>query len=166
MTADNAFADAESPLFRAVLTPYRSLSPAGFGAVMAIFVLGSFTVCLAFWLIGAWPVVGFCGLDIALLQLAFRLNYRSARMAEEIRLTRDLLSVRKITANGFAVETGFNPYWARLEIDRHPAIGITALRIASHGRRLDIARFLGPRERETFAKALSAALAGVRMAPR
>jgi uncharacterized membrane protein len=164
MTADNAFADAESPLFRAVLTPYRSLSPAGFSAVMAVFVFGSFTIGLAFWLLGAWPVVGFCGLDIALLQLAFRLNYRSARVAEEIRLTRELLSVKKITASGFTVETGFNPYWARLEVDRHPAIGVTAVRIASHGRRLDIARFLGPHERETFATALGAALAKARTA--
>ena len=157
MTADNAFADAESPLFSVVLTPYRSLSPAGFNAVMAIFIAGSFTIGLAFWLLGAWPVVGFCGLDIALLQLAFRLNYRSARMAEEICLTRRLLLVKKIAASGHAIETGFNPYWARLEVDRHPAIGVTALRIASHGRRLDIARFLGPRERETFAAALRGA---------
>ena len=164
MTADNAFADAESPLFDAVLTPYRSLTPAGFHAVMAVFVVGSFTIGLAFWLLGAWPVVGFCGLDIALLQLAFRLNYRSARMAEEIRLTRRLLVVKKITASGQAIETGFNPYWARLEVDCHPAIGVTALRIASHGRRLDIARFLGPRERETFAAALGAALAKARNA--
>src|SRR5260221_11734521 len=100
MTADNAFAAAESPLFSAVLTPYRSLSPAGFNAVMAIFIAGSFSIGLAFWLIGAWPVVGFCGLDIALLQLAFRLNYRSARMAEEIRLTPEVFSGRKITAGG------------------------------------------------------------------
>ena len=162
MTADNAFADAESPLFKAVLTPYRSLSPAGFNTVMAIFLFGSFSIGLAFWLMGAWPVVGFCGLDIALLQLAFRLNYRSARIAEEISLTPRLLSVKKITAAGHETEAGFNPYWARLEIDRHPAIGVTGLRIASHGRRLDIARFLGPRERETFAAALGAALAKVR----
>jgi uncharacterized membrane protein len=85
-------------------------------------------------------------------------------MAEEIRLTRRLLLVKKITAGGAAVETGFNPYWARLEVDRHPAIGVTALRIASHDRRLDIARFLGPRERETFATALGAALAKARSA--
>src|ERR1700693_347010 len=164
MTADNAFAGAESPLFKAVLTPYRSLSPAGFNAVMAVFVLGSFTIGLAFWLLGAWPVVGFCGLDIALLQLAFRLNYRSARMAEEIRLTRELLSVKKITASGFAVETGFNPYWARLEVDRHPAIGVTAVRIASHGRRPGIAPFLRRCAREASAAALAAALAKAGMA--
>jgi uncharacterized membrane protein len=164
MTADNVFGDSESPLFDAVLTPYRSLTPAGFNAVMAVFVVGSFTIGLAFWLLGAWPVVGFCGLDIAALQFALRLSYRSARIAEEVRLTRQLLSVRKIGANGFAVETGFNPYWARLEVDRHPAIGVTAVRITSHGRRLDIGRFLGPRERETFADALDAALAKVRAA--
>src|ERR1700676_1097854 len=164
MTADNAFADAESPLFKAVLTPYRSLSPAGFNAVMAVFVFGSFTIGLAFWLLGAWPVVGFCGLDIALLQLAFRLNYRSARMAEEIELTRELLSVKKITASGVAVETGFNSYWARLEVDRHPEGGAAAPRTAPQARRLDIAHFLAPRDRETFAAALAAALAKVRMA--
>jgi uncharacterized membrane protein len=162
MSADNAFASAEAPLFAAVLKPYRSLSPAGFNLVMAVFVFGSFTIGLAFWLLGAWPVVGFCGLDIALLQFAFRLNYRSARIAEEIRLTRALLSVKRIAANGHEVETGFNPYWARLEVDRHPAIGVTALRIASHGRRMDIARFLGPRERETFAARLDAALSAAR----
>src|SRR5579862_3498441 len=164
MSADNVFADPESPLFNAVLTPYRSLTPAGFNAVMAVFVIGSFTIGLAFWLLGAWPVVGFCGLDIAALQFAFRLSYRSARMAEEIRLTRQLLSIKKIGADGFAVETGFNPYWARLEVDRHPAIGVTALRIASHGHRLDVGRFLGPREREKFADSLGAALAKIRAA--
>lgn len=152
-------------IFSVVLKPYRSLTPRGFALVMLAFAACAFTLGFFFWLEGAWPVVGFCGLDILGLQVAFRLNYRSARAAEEISLTRDRLTVRKTAANGRQTETGFNPYWARLEVDRHPQIGVTGVRIASHGSRLDIARFLGPREREKFAAALAAALARARMAP-
>ncbi len=155
----------EPPVFSAVLRPYRSLSPQGFGLLMVAIGLCSFAIGLGFWLMGAWPVVGFCGLDILLIQVAFRLNYRSARAAEEISLTRDRLSVTQVSPRGEAVETGFNPYWARLEIDRHPEIGVTALRIASHGARLAIGAFLPPCERESFAAAFSAALARVRGAP-
>ena len=41
---------------------------------------------------------------------------------------------------------------------------MTGVRIASHGKRLAIATFLGPRERENFATALGAALAEARAA--
>ena len=165
MNSGNATMPEDRPIFAAVLRPHRSLSPRGFAVLMAAIVACSFTVGLAFWLMGAWPVVGFCGLDVALVQLAFRLNYRSARAAEEISLTRERLSVTQISPRGFAVETGFNPYWARLEIDRHPEFGVTALRIASHGVRLAIGTFLPPSERETFAAAFGAALAKVRTSP-
>jgi uncharacterized membrane protein len=154
-----------SPIFSAVLRPHRSLSARGFAVVMLLVVAGSFTISFVFWLRGAWPVVGFFGLDIFLVQLAFRMSYRQARAAEEYRLTQGHLSVRRTTPSGRSTEVAFNPYWARLEIDRHPEFGVTGLRIASHGSRLDIARFLGPRERERFAEALGAALAQVRAAP-
>lgn len=152
----------EAPLFTATLRPYRSLSPRGFAILMTAIAACAFAIGLTFWLAGAWPVVGFCGLEIVLIQAAFRLNYRAARASEEIRLTRRELSVRQTTARGSATETGFNPYWARIEVDRHPEFGVTGVRIASHGRRLDLGRFLGPREREQFAAALGSALARVR----
>jgi uncharacterized membrane protein len=165
MLSANAPELDEPPIFSAVLRPYRSLSPRGFAILMCVILACTTSIGLAFWLLGAWPVVGFCGLDVVLVQFAFRLNYRAARAAEEISLTRERLSVRKISPSGVAVEAGFNPYWARLEIDRHPEIGVTGVRIASHGDRLDVARFLGPREREGFAVALGAALARLRTLP-
>ena len=152
----------ETVVFSAVLRPHRSLSPRGFGLLMAAIALCSFFVGIAFWMMGAWPVVGFCGLDILLIQWAFRLNYRDARASEEVHLTRERLSVTQISPQGIARETGFNPYWARLEVERQPEIGVTALRIASHGARLAIGAFLPPVERESFAAAFSEALAKVR----
>jgi uncharacterized membrane protein len=53
-----------------------------------------------------------------------------------------------------------------LEVDRHPEFGVIGLRLASHGRRLGIASFLAPAQRETFAQSLAAALAEVRRNPR
>jgi uncharacterized membrane protein len=155
----------DPPIFATVLRPYRSLSPRGFSILMVAIGACTFAIGLSFWLLGAWPVVGFLGLDLLLIQFAFRSNYRAARAAEEISLTRERLSVTRISPSGIAVETGFNPYWAPLEVDRHPEIGVTGVRIASHGNRLDVARFLGPREREDFVTALGAALASVRASP-
>jgi uncharacterized membrane protein len=158
-------ANAEAPVFAAVLRPYRSLSPRGFAVLMLAIVACSFTVGLAFWWEGAWPIVGFCGLDVLLVQFAFRMNYRASRAAEEIRLTPSELVVTRTTARGVSTETGFNPYWARFEVDRRPEFGIVRMAIASHGNRLTIGGFLGPNERENFASAFAAALARVRATP-
>ena len=77
-------------LFDALLTPNRSLPRAGFIAVMAAVTLISAGLGVYFVLHGAWPVFRFFGLDVLLLFLAFRLNYRSGRASEIVRLTPDL----------------------------------------------------------------------------
>ena len=71
--------DAGQPVFRALLTPHRSLSPKGFALLMAVLFCVSLASGLFFLSLGAWPVVGFFGLDVLLLYGAFRLNYRAAR---------------------------------------------------------------------------------------
>jgi uncharacterized membrane protein len=157
--------DHETAVFSARLSPHRSLTPIGFNCLMMAIVGVSFVAGLAFWLMGAWPVVGFFGLDIFLIQLAFRLNYRAARAYEEVQVTRSTLTVRKVSAKGRAQEFTFNPYWARLEVDRRPDRLISALCIASHGNRLEIGSFLGPDQRESFSSAFSAALAEARAMP-
>ena len=86
--------------------------------VMLALVACSFTAGLAFWSMGAWPIVGFFGIDILLVQLAFRLNYRQARASEEIRVFRDRLTVTSTTAGGETRQADFNPYWARVEVER------------------------------------------------
>ena len=156
MTSGNVTSDVENePIFAARLTPHRSLSPTGFMLVMLALVSCSFTAGLAFWMMGAWPIVGFFGLDILLVQFAFRMNYRAARASEDVVVFRDRLMVRRTTPNGKWTEFTLNPYWARLEVDHHPEIGVTGVNLTSHGRRYPIASFLGPHERESFATAFT-----------
>jgi uncharacterized membrane protein len=159
-------ADAfEPPIFTAVLTPHRSLGPHGFALVMAVMVAMSAATGFVFWRLGAWPVPGFLGFDVLLVYCAFRLSYRQARAVEEIILTHSLLTVRRIAPDGRSAATDVNSYWARLEIDRHPEFGILRMAIAWQNRRLAIGNFLGPDERETFAREFSAALHAARAGP-
>ena len=66
MTAGNDFDPdpAHAELFSALLTPHRSLSRTGFLALMAFVSAISVAAGLVFWLLGAWPVLGFFGLDV------------------------------------------------------------------------------------------------------
>jgi uncharacterized membrane protein len=161
MKSDN-HASSEPTLFSAIITPYRSLSGTGFVIVMLLFGAVSFAAGVFFLTLGAWPVMGFFGLDVLLLYWAFRLNYREAAAYEEVRVTPTELLMRQVSRRGEVREWKLNPVWARLDREVHEEFGLQRLFLVSHGKRLSIASFLGPREKETFADALAAALGTAR----
>src|ERR1051326_3585663 len=99
MSASAAIAKPRSAriFFERVLMPHRSLPPRGFRVLMLLLGLLSLAVGIGFVSIGAWPVCGFFGLDVALLYLAFRLSYRSARQSETLRLAADEFTVERIS---------------------------------------------------------------------
>ena len=87
MTSGNAQSPdtaPDVPLFSAIITPHRSLSSIGFLVLMAAIGIVSFLAGILFLVLGAWPVVGFFGLDVLLIYWAFRINYR-ARVVREPR---------------------------------------------------------------------------------
>ena len=86
--------------FERVLLPHRSLPPRGFHLLMGLLGLISLAVGIGFVSIGAWPICGFFGLDVAALYLAFRLSYRSARQREVLRLAGDDFTVERIDIYG------------------------------------------------------------------
>jgi uncharacterized membrane protein len=148
----------EPMLFSALLSPYRSLSPTGFLVMMALLVGVALAASLAFFLMGAWPIVGFLGLDVVLIYFAFKINYRAARACEWVTMTPSELRLRKVSARGDVAELTLNPVWVRLDREAHAEFGIERLFLVSHGRRFPIAGFLSPAEKAEFAAALSAAL--------
>lgn len=162
---DDGPAGAEPTLFSAVITPHRSLGPRGFLIFMICLGTLSFISGMSFVLMGAWPVCGFFGLDVLLVYLAFRANYRAARAYEEVSVTATALLVRKVSARGRVREFTLNPVWVRLERIVHEEFGIERLFLVSHGRKLSIAAFLGPDEKASFARALSNALGEAKRGP-
>jgi uncharacterized membrane protein len=167
MTAGNDFEQTQEPpeLFSALLTPHRSLSRTGFLVLMGFVSAVSFAAGLAFLLMGAWPVLGFFGLDVLAIYWAFRVNFRHAEATEEIRVTPFELRVRRVSHRGHVVEWVLNPLWVQIDQKAHAEFGIEKLYLVSKGRRVSIARFLGPDEKASFAKALTAALQVARRGP-
>jgi len=147
----------ESAHFRAVLSPHRSLGPKGFVVFMVALCTISFATGLLFFFIGAWPVLGFFGLDVLLVYIAFRLNFRALRVYETVDLSPQTLKVTRVDPKGREQSWDFNPYWVRLNLDER--VGRTSeLSLTSHGKRLVFGSFLTDPEREDFASALKAAL--------
>ena len=153
----------ESPAvhFATLLRPHRSLSPEGFrwlirGAIAANLVIG-----VPLYLLGAWPVLGFMGLDVYLLWWLFKRNYLDARRSERLVLTDSDLIVERVAPDGEREQHRLDAYWLRVELQGEAE----RLVLISRGNRLVVGRFLAPRERERVAGELEAAIANLR-APR
>lgn len=153
----------DDTIFSATLAPHRSLGRRGF-----LFLMGGiaglwFLTGLFFWSLGAWPVIGFFGLDFGVIWLAFKLNYRAARAYEEVEVSRTALVIRKATPSGRVQELRFNPAWVRLEVvtgmdDKH----VKQIAVRTRDRSVPVGHFLNPEDRASFARAFGTALAAAR----
>ena len=150
-------ADAGSIYFDATLHPNRSLGPTGFRVLMLVAGLSVLIIGILFVVAGAWPVFGFSGAEFLLLYIAFRLNYRSGRAYERVRLTERQLEVMRFNAKGEVGRWEFEPTWLQISMDDPPRHD-SQLRLTSHGRSLVIGAFLSPAERAEVAGALRDAI--------
>jgi len=149
--------------FERVLLPHRSLPRRGFHILMLLLGTVSLALGIGFVAIGAWPVIGFFGIDVALLYIAFRRNYRSARQREILRLSDADFTVERVDIYGQRRLWRFHPFWLRVVLEEHPDES-NRLLVASHGRSLVIADFLGAPLRRELAETLRAVLARWRAA--
>lgn len=123
------------------LHPNRSLSQSGFLILMSGVALISFISGMAFLSMGAWPVFGFFGLDVLLIYIAFRLNFRAARRYETIQIHKDMFTITRIAANGKEKVNTFDAYWSRAMIEKGE------LRVTNRGQSYEIGHFLGQDEK-------------------
>lgn len=151
-------------LFDAVLHPHRSLGATGFRILMAVVVAAGLVIGGVFLALGAWPVFGFFGLEILVLYLFFRANYRAARLYERVCLTSRDLTVKRVAARQPERTWTFQPYWLRVRMDDPPRHQ-SQVTLSSHGQTVVVGAFLSPEERLAFAKALNGALERWRHGP-
>lgn len=149
-------------MFDATLRPHRSLEPRGFALLMTAIAGVSFISGLAFALHGAWPVMGFFGLDVAIVYIAFRANYRAADSSERVALSETQLTVERYYHGRLIGRWAFQPYWLRIAVSDGPWPGVV---LKSHGRSVSVGSFLSPDERVGFAQALSQSVDELRMTP-
>src|SRR5216683_5458463 len=144
--------------FATSLVPHRSLSPQGFRWLIRGAVAANLLIGLPMLLLGAWPVLGFMGLDVWLLWFLFKRSYLDARRSETLTLTDRELIVDRIAPDGEREQHRLDAYW--LKVDQGERLVVT-----SRGNRVVIGRFLSPGERPEVGEQLKAALSAMR-APR
>lgn len=152
----------ETPVFAARLHPNRSLGQRAMIAVLAGTALAGVLVSIPFYLLGAWPVLGFFGLDVLALYVAFRVCNARARDYEELLLTQVELLFRRVSHKGWSREWRFNPFWVRVLREEHEEFGTQRLALVEGRRSVIVGRFLGAEEKAEVAGALQEALGQAR----
>jgi uncharacterized membrane protein len=141
------------------LTPHRSLSREGFIAIMILIAALNLVAGLMFFVLGAWPIVGFLGLDVLAIWWAFRQNYKDQKEAERIVAEGEELRLYRYLRDGSTSEKTFNRRWLRIELEYDEVRDLVGrLFLRSHGESHEIASFLGAEERASLAKAMRAKL--------
>ena len=152
------FARCDKIYMDAVLRPNRSLSNHGFKIVMLSLAAMSFLAGLGFLAIGAWPVIGFFGLDIVLVYLAFKVNFRAgARECETVKVSAAQVAISNTCYRGKIGWWRVSPSFARVIVDEINDYE-TRVTLSAGGASLPLATCLSPSERVAFAAALKAAL--------
>ena len=137
--------------------PYRSLSRRGFAMVMMALGLLAFTIGLGFFLMGAWPVVGFLGLELLVVWIAFKMNYRAARRRQHLTATSQHLTIENVSPTGDTQTTEMPTAWAQVELTPRDEPEMRARQrqkviVRSHGRTTEIGGFLHPVETPKLAR--------------
>lgn len=131
-----------------------SISPGQLLAVYLGLCAVSLTVGLAFFLSGAPFVLGFAGLELFCVGLAFLMFARHVGDRETLTLRGRTLQVEQLSANRLT-STEFMAEWLTVE----PAAGQGSLvELAGQGRTVRVGRFLRPELRALFARELRVAL--------
>ena len=106
------------PIFSAELRPHSSLSRRGQRVLVVMVAVLTAVPALLFFSMGAWPVVGFMGLDVLLVWWALRVSSGHGRQREQVTLWRDVLEVRQTAQSGAVTRHKFSPQTVRLLVGR------------------------------------------------
>ena len=110
-----------------------------------------------FWLLGAWPVAGFSGAEVALAIILMRRHARLARESERIELIDGTMHILRTDAQGRQQEKHLDCGWLRVVLRERPG-RVPALLLASRSTEEEVAAALGEEEKRDLAAALGAAI--------
>jgi len=147
--------------------PHRSLSPKGFAIVMGVLAGLLFIIGLGFFLAGAWPVIGFLGLELLVVWGAFKLNYRAARHRETIHTTVENVTVESQTPAGKRAQKSFPLGWLRVTLSPQDEPAVKSRQqqkiiLSSHGETTEIGKFLHPAEKAGLSRDIDAMISRAR----
>lgn len=151
------------PLFAATLTPHRSMTPTGKRVVIGLVAALALVPGLVFYGAGAWPVVGFMGLDVLGIWAALTISMRGGKAYEVITLWPTALELKKIDAKGGEEVLNFAPKAVKFLVDRDYNERVTALWLKADTRKVPLGAFLSTDEKLSLSKVFGTALRKARV---
>lgn len=135
-----------------ITRPNCSLSRSGAVRVIGCLAAFSLSIALAFALAGAWMVLPFAGLELLALAYAFYLIRCHAGDYESITISGDRLAVEKHDYKNTS-QVVFHRYWAQIVLRDAPG-GEQRLWLRSHGKEVEIGRYMNNEQRLVLARQL------------
>ena len=146
--------DSRKEIITITLWPYRSLSRRGYLYLMMGFIGLIFILSLLFYSLGAWPVIGFLGVEIGLVWLVFRKNYNAGRNFEKISITPEATSIEKVSWRGDKHHFNITSPWIKASCIKGDGRS-DKLILRYHSEYLEIGSFLPPKEKSSLADILN-----------
>jgi uncharacterized membrane protein len=148
------------------LWPYRSLSPRGFVAFIAI-TCGMLAIPLV-GLLGSkalWGLLPFMALAVGGMWLALNRSWHAGDIAEDLSLWPDRAVLRHRGADGTEQRWEANPYWVSVHLHTTGGPVPNYLTLRGGDREVEIGRFLSEDERVALCTEITRAFAELRTAP-
>jgi uncharacterized membrane protein len=146
------------PLFAATLTPHRSLTPNGKRVVVGLLAALALIPGIVFYVAGAWPVVGFMGLDVLAIWGALTISMRTGKAHEVLTLWPASLELKRVDAKGKEELLTFLPANVRFVIDRDFNERVTGLWLKAENKKVPLGAFLSNDEKLSLSKVFGSAL--------
>lgn len=147
--------------FDATLKPNVALSPRAFMIIMGLVGAMSFLGGMLFLSMGAFPVIGWFGLDALAIWFAFRKNFQNLKEETSVRITAEDITLEHSRPGHELKRVSLPTAFTRLSLvypDRRPS----EIRLAHGQLAYVIGRFLTPRERKSLHQAMQLAITKAR----
>jgi uncharacterized membrane protein len=137
-----------------IVRPNRTLTLRGMTVLFAGLTVVFLTIGIGFTLAGAWPVLPFAGLELALVGAVLYRLFRHADDHDWIIVDRERVTViRRRGRREWRDE--FQRYWTRVTLERRRGRYPSQLKVGSHGRFVVIAADVNEKERESLSTTLN-----------
>ena len=134
--------------------PNNSLSPKGFFLLMAFITIPCLTIGIMFMAMGAWPVLGFMGLEVFLIYIFFKILFHKNNFYEHIILDTKHFNIFYNNKNKTIETIVLEPTWLQVKLNKTEK----SLFVLTHGKIIELGKCLAFKEKVSLAKTIDDAL--------
>lgn len=138
--------------FKVTFKPNSALSVVSKQRIIILLTLIPCVIGIVFCFLGAWPILPFVGLEVAALAYAFFYINKHEADYESISIEGESLVVERCVGDNLSQQK-INPYWAKVVQHELPN-GELHLYLQSHGKEIEVGRYLTRKQRELLARQL------------